>query len=132
MSSALILVGALMAQGAIPVVTVTGSAHRIEVERVDVAYEELSQGRNKAAVSRILHNRELAADDPAAMINMGTAYARMGRESDARNCFIRAIASRERFDLELASGEWMDSRKAARLAHDLLARRKTLALALRK
>ena len=129
MSTALLFAGAFLAQSAVPVVTVTGSANRIERERVDVAYEEVRQGRNEAAIARIMRNRELDADDPAAMINMGTAYARMGRESDARVCFIRAIASRERYDLELADGQWMDSRRAARKAHELLRSQETLALA---
>lgn len=130
MSVALLIAGAVLAQSAVPVVTVTGSASRTGTERVDVAYEEVSQGRNEAAVARILRNRELAADDPAAMINLGTAYARLGRESDARDCFVRAIASRERFDLELADGSWMDSRQAARKANELLRTNETLALAL--
>lgn len=129
MSAALLIAGAILAQSSVPVVTVTGSASRTGNERVDVAYEEVSQGRNVAAIARILRNRELAADDPAAMINMGTAYARMGRESDARDCFVRAIASRDRFDLELADGSWLDSRQAARKANELLRTRETLALA---
>ena len=132
MSTALLFAGALLAQSAVPVVTVTGSANRIETERADVAYEELSQNRNEAAIARIMRNRELDAGDPAAMINMGTAHARMGRESEARECFVRAIASRERYDLELADGSWMDSRQAARKANKLLRSRQTLALASRK
>lgn len=132
MSAALLFAGALLAQSVAPAATVTGSANRTDVERVDVAYEELSEGRNRTAISRIAQNRELESDDPAAMINKGTAYARLGHTSDARDCFIKAIASRERYNLELASGEWMDSRRAARLANELLDRRETLALASRK
>ncbi len=95
MSAALLLAGLLMTQTAVPAVTVFGSANRTERERVDVAFEEVRQGRNEAAVVRIKGNRDLDADDPAAMINMGTAYARMGRTTDAKECFTRAMASRE-------------------------------------
>ncbi len=44
-------------------------------------------------------------------------------------CYARAIASREHYDLELANGQWMNSRQAARKANALLRTRQTLALA---
>ena len=99
-------------------VTVTGTANRVGIDSQSMSpMRNSAQGRNEAAVTRIRAAiATLRPDDPAAMINMGTAYARMGREADARDCFIRAIASRERYDLELANGQWMDSRRAARVA----------------
>lgn len=126
MSAVLIFAGALLSQTALPAAELT-----IRAERVDVAYEELAQGRSEAAVSRILNSDAHRASDPAALINLGTAYARMGRTAQARECFERAIASRERYDLELADGKWMDSRKAARTARVMLQRRETIALAAR-
>lgn len=125
MSAVLIFAGALLTQAALP------AAATVQTDRAEVAYEELSQGRSDAAVSRILKSDAHRASDPAALINLGTAYARMGRTAEARDCFERAIASRERYDLELASGQWMDSRRAARTARVLLQRRETLALASR-
>lgn len=123
MSAALILAGAMLAQTATP--ETPGPEH------VDVAYAELAQGQSDAAVSRIIGSDALRASDPAALINLGTAYARIGRMTEARSCFERAIASRERYDLELADGRWMDSRRAARAALNLLEQRETLALASR-
>lgn len=129
MSATLLMAGALLAQSALPAVMVTGRANSADRERADVAYAELSQGRNDEAIARITQSRDLAADDPAAMINLGAAYARTGREADARRCYARALASRERYDLELANGQWMDSRAAARKATALLRDQQTLALA---
>lgn len=129
MSAALLIAGALLAQSALPVVTVTGEVGRTGTERVNVAFDELSQGRNADAIAHLTRNRELAADDPAAMINLGAAYVRTGRDGEARRCYARAIASREHYDLELANGQWMNSRQAARKANALLRTRRTLALA---
>lgn len=126
MSTALVFAGVFLAQAALP----AASASAV-TDSADVAYTELSQGRSDDAISRILANDAYRANDPAALINLGTAYARMGRLSEARDCFDRAIASRERYDLELANGQWMDSRRAARAARELLERKETLALATR-
>lgn len=86
------------------------------VDRVDVAYEELAEGRASAAIERIRANRELEADDPAALINLAAAYAMMGDKEKAADCYRAAMASSERYDLELADGSWMDSRRLARTA----------------
>ncbi|HEX8030595.1 MAG TPA: hypothetical protein VF491_19105 [Vicinamibacterales bacterium] len=86
------------------------------IERVDVAYREMVQGRTDQAIARIRSNRSLATDDPAAMINLGTAYARKGMKREALDCYKAAAASRDRFELQLADGTWMDSRRAAKIA----------------
>jgi Flp pilus assembly protein TadD len=86
------------------------------IERVDVAYQEMVQGRTDAAIARIRANKRLASDDPAAMINLGAAYARKGMTREALDCYKTAQASRDRFELQLADGSWMDSRRAARIA----------------
>jgi tetratricopeptide (TPR) repeat protein len=82
----------------------------------DVAYAEMMGGRNGEAVERIKATGLDRAGDPAALINLGTAYARMGNRSRALDCYKSAIMSQSRYDLELADGRWMDSRAAARLA----------------
>lgn len=117
------LAGALLAQAAPAAVTVEAA-----VDRVDVAYEDLRDGRNHAAVERIRNNRELEAGDPAALINLGTAYARLGQKDDARFAYAAALLSGTRYDLQLADGRWMDSRQAARLAMHYLEDNRTLAL----
>jgi len=66
--------------------------------------------------------------DPAAQINLGTAMARLGQRDAARDHYRVALSSRDRYDLELADGRWMDSRAAARLAIARLAKNQALAL----
>lgn len=80
----------------------------------DVAYQELRSGQAEAAV----HKLEAAprSGDPATLINLGTAYAAAGQTARAMIAYRAAIASGDRYDLELADGSWMDSRLAARTA----------------
>jgi hypothetical protein len=87
-----------------------------EIEQVDVGYSELAGGRPAEAIARIEANRHLDANDPAALINAGTAYARLGRLEEARESFKAAMAGRRHYYLELADGRWVDSREAARMA----------------
>lgn len=115
MSVTALFAGVLLAQAA-PLALVQN-----EPARVDVAYEDMSQGRNEAAISHILANRALA-EDPAALINLGTASARMGDAAKARDYYNAAATSRTVVYLELADGSWMDSRRAARAAMDGLAK----------
>jgi hypothetical protein len=81
----------------------------------DVAYSELVAGDADAAV-RKLESEAAGSSDPALLINLGTAYARQGATDKALAAFRAAIASPERYDLELQSGQWVDSRIAARQA----------------
>jgi Flp pilus assembly protein TadD len=79
-----------------------------------LGYVELSENRDADAL-RVLAGR-IDGDDPAHMINLGTAYARVGRPEDARRAFASAVHSEGRSDLLLATGAIMDSRVAAKLA----------------
>ena len=97
-------------------------------DRIDVGYAELAAGYPQAAIERIHANRRLEADDPAALINLGTASARLGRPDVARRYYIAAIASTSRYDLELSDGRWMDSRRAARTAIRYMKSGETLAV----
>ncbi len=95
-----------------------------------VAFTELKAGENQAAVEKLTGNTGLDARDPSRLINLGTAYARLGRTTDAAAAYDAAIASPIRYDLELANGDYMDSRWAARTARaNLDAGRPLLALA---
>lgn len=80
-----------------------------------VAFAELQAGANDAAVAK-LTTSDVDARDPSRLINLGTAYARLGRTADARIAYEAAAASPIRYDLELADGTTMDSRWAARTA----------------
>lgn len=83
--------------------------------QTDVAYQELVTGNSGAAVIKLEQSAESSAD-PALLINLGTAYAKQGATAKALAAFRAAIASPERYDLELADGTWMDSRDLARHA----------------
>ena len=85
-------------------------------ERVDVGYRELAGNRPEAAIARIEANHSLPANDPARLINLAAAHLMLERKTEARRMLTAAIASPDRFDLQLADGSWMDSRQAARMA----------------
>ena len=123
MPATLIIAGLMFAQAAAPTITVQSAPTRFEV-----GYRELADNRPAAAIERIAANRALDADDPAAQINRGTALARLGTHDAAIAHYRSAILSRERCDLELADGTWMDSRAAARMAIKMVARGEALAL----
>lgn len=97
-------------------------------EQVDVAYAELAAGRNSEAIARIRGSLSERPQDPAALINLGAAYARLGRVTEARTALGAAASSPERFDLQLADGSWLDSRQAAKLALARLKDGQSLAL----
>ena len=86
------------------------------MDKVDVAYESLAQGDNHAAIEKMRNSELVKSGDPAALINLGTAYARVGMVEKARESFEAAATSEDRYMLELADGSWVDSRRAARTA----------------
>jgi Flp pilus assembly protein TadD len=122
MSVSLLLASALLASPEAHVVAAPAGA-----DHVEVAYVALSEGRNDAAVAQLRASHLAANGDPAALINLGSAYARMGRTEEALVAFRSAIASDVRYDLQLADGSWMDSRRAARIAAAQLDKGSTLA-----
>ncbi len=85
-----------------------------------VGYEPLIEGRDSAAIEELQSNTELEEDDLVRLINLGVAYARQGREEEARAMFEAAMRSDDREVLETANGEWKDSRHLARLALQML------------
>lgn len=85
-----------------------------------LGYDALMAGQNDMALAQLEAARDVDADDPARLINLGQAYARVGRTGDAARMFIAAMQSRRSFDLLLANGEVMNSRDAARMAFDNL------------
>ena len=92
------------------------TAPQADSDVLPVAFAELKAGENEAAVDKLTGETTLDARDPSRLINLGTAYARLGRTTDAAAAYDAAIASPIRYDLELASGRYMDSRWAARTA----------------
>ena len=119
---------ALIASAVLTQVIAPASPADPAADYVDVAYAELASGQAEQAIARIRANSRIASDDPAALINLGTAHARLGRTVEARDFYMAAIASTNRYDLQLADGRWMDSRHAARLALTMQTRGEALAL----
>lgn len=78
-----------------------------------LAYDALMSGDNQGAVDKLESSK---LSDPAVMINLGQAYARTGRAGDAAKMFMAAMNSNRSFDLVLADGQVIDSRKAAEIA----------------
>jgi uncharacterized protein HemY len=128
MSATALFAAALLAQAAPAAITVEAGAGESRQDRVEVAYDELAAGHTSEALARLRANRAQMADEPAALINLGAAHARMGKMNRARKAYRAAIASRDRYDVELADGRWMDSRAAARLAMQRLEKGQVLAL----
>ncbi|WP_411339506.1 hypothetical protein V6U71_16700 [Sphingopyxis sp. J-6] len=106
------------------IIVVTGPQADSQV--LPVAYSELRAGDNQAAVAKLTGETTLDARDPSRLINLGTAYARLGRTADAAAAYDAAIDSPIRYDVELASGRYVDSRWAARTARANLDRGKPL------
>lgn len=92
------------------------TAPQADSEVLPVAYGELKAGENQAAIEKLTGETSLAARDPSRLINLGTAYARLGRTAEAAAAYDNAIGSPIRYDLELADGRYVDSRWAARTA----------------
>lgn len=92
------------------------TAPQADSMQLPVAFAELKAGENQTAVAKLTGDSGVDARDPSRLINLGTAYARLGRTAEARAAFEAAAASPIRYDLELASGDYMDSRWAARTA----------------
>lgn len=113
--SVMLLAALAMTQSA-PLVAAPSHVVNPEVAQMEVGYRELAAGDAAGAVARIKANRDLARDEPAALINAGVAYARLGQLDKAKQAFRAAVRSNNRYQLQLADGRWMDSREAARLA----------------
>lgn len=85
-------------------------------DAVDVAYVELAAGRTQDAVRKLEASGAAKSEDPATLINLGTAYARAGMGAKALAAYRAAVNTTERYDLQLSDGTWVDSRFAARRA----------------
>lgn len=86
------------------------------VEQQDVAYDSLAAGEAREAVASLEALRAENPGDPALLINLGSAYAQLGDVARAEVCFREAADSETRYQLELADGSWVDSRRAAQTA----------------
>lgn len=98
-------------------------------QTIDAAYAELTAGRTAEAITRIEEARAKdSTDNPALLINLGTAYARQGRLDEAREAYRAAITAGETVFLETADGKWVEARTLARIALARLDGSETLAM----
>jgi len=111
---------------AIPLMIPPASARHLVADGVTtlpVAYDAMRSGQTKVAITQLQAETKLSPRDPSRLINLGTAYARLGRTEEAGAMYRAALASPIRYDVELADGQYMDSRWAARTALARLASR---------
>ncbi len=85
-------------------------------ETTDVAYETLASGQTSAAIDRLEQLHQANPEDPAILINLGAAHSASGNVARAEECYRLAMDSDTQYQLELADGRWVDSRRAARQA----------------
>ena len=85
-------------------------------EQTDAAYDQLASGETQAAITRLEAALAENPGDPALLINLGSAYAETGDLNRAAAAYQAAANSEDRYRLELADGQWVDSRTAARRA----------------
>ena len=112
MAFGLVIGTLLMAQAS--VAFVPSDSEGLEVR--EVAYGALSAGEARDAVQVLEALRVENPNDPALLINLGSAYAALGDIARAEECYREAETSEIRYQLELADGTWVDSRRAARMA----------------
>lgn len=92
------------------------SGSEIGYSKGALGYEALVAGDNKSALELLEASKRVHKNDPARLINLGQAYVREGRLGDAAHMFMAAMNSNRSFDLLLADGTVMNSRKVAELA----------------
>lgn len=109
MSLSAIVTAVLLGQSSFALAT-----DKTALDVTDVAYQELAAGQPQAAVSKLEAGGAAQSNDPAALINLGAAYAKAGMADKALAAYRAAVASSDRYDLQLADGSWADSRAAAR------------------
>ncbi|QZD96115.1 hypothetical protein [Qipengyuania gelatinilytica] len=80
----------------------------------DIGYEELVAGHDREALKAIEECEKLSDHDPARQINHAVALARVGEYDEARARFAAAARNADRYELETATGDWVDSRVLAR------------------
>lgn len=113
---------ALTAAGSLAVVA-AAPAHAQQAEaETELAANSIANGQTTKAIAALEIQRETAPNDPALLINLGIAYAHMGKDAKARDMFDAAMRSANPIELETADGRATDSRRLARKAIGMLDR----------
>lgn len=85
-------------------------------EVLEVAYEEIANGNFDAALEVLETAHADSPHDPATLINLGSVHQQLGNMQEARLYYVAALESSTRYDMELADGRWIDSRRVATMA----------------
>ena len=93
----LCLAGALAMLGATCASAENGNAE-IGYERGALGFEALMANDNEMALRQIQSAKSVPHNDPARLINLGRAHARLGNDGQARQAFEADGAGRERRD----------------------------------
>lgn len=112
----LLLIGALFA-GTMVSAAQAEPTSEISYPKGSIGYEALMRGDNERAISQIMTSEQVSKHDPAKLLNLGRAYARMGNTDKAAEYFNLVMQSRDSVDLVLADGRVMNSKEAARKAY---------------
>ncbi len=95
-------------------------AQEINYKEGQLGFAAMRAGENDRAIAELERAAAQLPNDPARLINLGNAYARVGRFEEARATLRLAVSAQEHFDLILADGRVVDSRQAAIYALDRL------------
>jgi Flp pilus assembly protein TadD len=90
--------------------------YEIGYDRGSLAFEALMANDNQRALEQLAKDRSVPNTDPAKLINIGSAYARLGDFDRAEEAYVAALNCKDEMDLLLADGREMNSRKVAKLA----------------
>ena len=85
-------------------------------EVLNVAYEEIANGNLEGALAVLEAAHAADPEDPATLINLGSVHQQLGNAEEARLYYTAALESSTRYDMELADGRWVDSRRVALMA----------------
>jgi len=111
------VMGLVVLASAVPGAAIAASEEVVVVGVMDgqLAAKSLMAGRYERAAERLAAARPDGANDPARLINLGNAYAGMGRIADAREAY-RSARFAPDSTLVLANGQEGSSREIARRA----------------
>lgn len=101
---------------AIPAAAQAEGLQEIGYSEGTLGFEALVAGDYERALAQLERSEAAFGEDPAHMINLGQAYAQLGRPDRAAALYNAAIDSERHFDIVLSNGEVVDTRVAARRA----------------
>lgn len=96
------------------------AAAKLPQEEAQLAAAEIADGKQNEAIAILEKERDANPNDPALLINLGIAYAQIGKVEKARALFNAALTDSDVIELDTADGETTDSRRLARKALKML------------